>query len=122
VVKANTPDPVSCQLAGRIARGASTKNPEPWAWRRMAFQARGPRKAPRAAQALTVRIDAPLGLIRSTTATATAASSAEIAAPYTMVDQLSMVMPLAQDSAPMMLRTILTARTDGLKQISPAED
>src|SRR5215217_5234814 len=39
----------------------------------MAFQAGGPRKAPRAAQALTVRIDAPLGLIRSTTATATAA-------------------------------------------------
>src|SRR5215217_1394977 len=76
----------------------------------MAFQARGPRNAPMAAKALTVRIDAPLGLIRSTKATATAASSAEIAAPYTMVDQLSMVMPPAQDSAPMMLRTIPTAR------------
>jgi hypothetical protein len=73
-----------------------------------------------AAKALMVRIDAPLGLVRSTKATATAASSAEIAAPYTMVDQLSSYASCSgSGSNDVKDHPYCRARTDGLRADQP---
>src|SRR5439155_26739134 len=49
---ANTPDTVSCQLAGNTATGASVKNVEACVARRIAFHATGP--APAATAAPTI--------------------------------------------------------------------
>jgi hypothetical protein len=74
----NTPEPKSCQLAGKTAIGASVKKFEAWVARRMAFQPIGPTAvATRAVTTTEIRLS------RSASNTATAATARLSPAPPT---------------------------------------
>src|SRR5215218_9195379 len=90
--RANTPEPLSCQLAGSRPRGASVKNWLAWVARRIAFHASGP-----AAVASTpVRMTAGWRG-RARAARAAPATTADRAAPYRMEAQLSIADRLLAD-------------------------
>src|SRR5512132_3894953 len=82
--RANTPEPVSCQLAGSKRSGASVKNWLAWVARRIAFQA----NAPAAVASTPVRMTAGWRG-RARAVRAAPATTAERAAPYRMEAQLS---------------------------------
>src|SRR5829696_9537010 len=84
--RANTPEPVSCQLAGSSRRGASVKNWLAWVARRIAFQASGPAAVASAAVRMTAGWRGRARAVRAAPAT-----TADRAAPYRMEAQLSMV-------------------------------
>src|SRR5215211_8747030 len=84
--RANTPEPVSCQLAGSSRRGASVKNWLAWVARRIAFQASGPTAVASAAVRMTAGWRGRARAVRAAPAT-----TADRAAPYKMEAQLSMV-------------------------------
>src|SRR6266508_3007264 len=91
--RANTPEPVSCQLAGSRGRWASVKNWLAWVACRIAFQASGPA----AVASAPVRITAGWRG-RARAARTTPATTADRAAPYRIEAQLSIAGRLLTDS------------------------
>src|SRR6266545_3611704 len=100
--RANTPEPVSCQLAGSRRRGASVKNWLAWVARRIAFQPSGPVAVASTPARMTVSSRG-----RARAARATPATTADRAAPYRMEAQLSIASRLLVDA----LRTTATMVT-----------
>jgi hypothetical protein len=92
VARANTPEPVSCQLAGSSRRGASVKNWLAWVARRMAFQASGPAAAAKTPVKITAGWRGRATMVRRAPA-----ATADRPAPYRIEPPLSIASRLLVD-------------------------